>query len=185
VLPFCIYRFSVQQVGEWQALLLASVPPLLNSAREFVQRHRIDAIGLLTLAGILFSLISLSLGGTARVLLLRSSVITGLFGGIYLGSLLFARPVFFYVARFFETGDDPRRVAEWNDLWASTSFRYGMRLLTVGWGIGLLAEAVLRVVLVQVLSVEHFLLMSPLLGYGFFLSLLFWSIWYGNRMKGS
>jgi hypothetical protein len=185
VLPFIIYRFSVGQLGEWWALILASVPPLLNSAREFVLRHRVDTIGALALAGILFSLINLSLGGYARLLLLRSAVIPGLFGVLYLVSLLFARPLFFYIARFFETGDDPARLAEWNELWTFTSFRYGMRLLSIGWGIGLLAEAVLRLVLVQVLTVEQYLLISPLLGYGFFFSLLFWSIWYGNRMKRS
>ncbi len=185
VLPFLIYRFSIAQLGEWQALILSSVPPLLNSAREFVLRQRVDTIGALALAGILFSLISLALGGTARVLLLRSALIPALFGVLYLVSLLFARPLFFYIARFFETGDDPVLIGEWNALWTSTTFRSGMRLLTTGWGLGLLAETVVRLVLVQVLTVEHFLLISPAISYGFFLSLVFWSIWYGNRMKRS
>jgi len=186
VLPFIIYRSSVSQLGEWQALILASVPPLLNSGRELILRHRVDTIGSLALAGILFSLISLSLGGSARVLLLRSTVITGLFGVIYLVSLLFARPLIFYIVRFFETGDKPEGIAKWNRFWTtSTTFRYGMRLLTIGWGIGLLAEAVLGFGLLQVLTVEQFLLISPLLGYGFFFGLLFWSFWYGNRMRQS
>ncbi len=183
VLPYIIYSSFVDQLGEWQALILASAPPLLSSARELVLRRRVDTIGALALAGILFSLISLSLGGSARVLLLRSTVITGLFGVIYLGSLLLARPLMFYIARFFETGDEPERAAEWNGLWAFAGFRYGMRLMTIGWGIGLLAEAVVRFVLVQALAVEQFLLISPVLDYGFLLGLLSWTIWYGNRMK--
>ena len=95
VLPYIIYRFSVSQIGEWQALILASVPPLLKSARELILRRRVDTIGALALAGILVSLIGLSLGGSARVVLLRGSVFTALFGVIYLGSLLFARPLIF------------------------------------------------------------------------------------------
>ena len=30
VLPYLIYRFSVSQIGEWQALILASVPPVIQ-----------------------------------------------------------------------------------------------------------------------------------------------------------
>ena len=186
VLPFIIYRSSVSQLGEWQALILASVPPLIKSARELVLRRRVDTIGSLALAGILFSLISLSLGGSARALLLRSIVVTALFGLIYLASLLFVRPLIFYIVRFFETGDEPKGVMEWSELWTtSTKFRHGMRLLTIVWGIGLLVEAVLGFGLVQALTVEQFLLVSPLLGNGFSFGLIFWSLWYGNRMRRS
>jgi hypothetical protein len=186
VLPYIIYRSSVSQLGEWPALILASVPPLLKSARELILRHRVDTIGALALAGILSSLISLSLGGSARMLLLRSIVITGLFGVIYLGSLLFAQPLIFYIVRFFETGDTPEGIGQWNELWGtSTTFRYGMRLMTIVWGIGLLTEALLRFVLVQVLTIEQFLLISPFIGNGFNFGLIFWSFWYGNRMKRS
>ena len=88
--------------------------------------------------------------------------------------------------RFLETGDQAEGIAQWHELWmTSISFRHGMRLMTVVWGIGLLMEAVLGFVLLQVLTVEQFLLISPFIGNGFNFGLIFWSLWYGNRMKRS
>jgi hypothetical protein len=186
VLPYLIYRFSVSQIGEWQALVLASVPPLLKSARELILRRRVDTIGVLALTGILLNLIGLSLGGSAQALLLRGIIFTALFGMFYLGSLLFARPLIFYIVRFLETGDTPEGIAQWHELWTtSTTFRYGMRLMTLVWGIGLLIEAMLGFVLLQMLTVEQFLLVSPFIGNGFNFGLIFWSLWYGNRIKRS
>jgi hypothetical protein len=183
-LPYIIYRSLVGRLNEWPALILASVPPLLYGLREFVLRHRVDTIGALALASILFRLISLLLGGSARALLLRGSVITGLFGVFYLASLFFVRPLIFYIVRFLETGDKPEGITAWNELWAtSVKFRYGVRVLTIGWGIGLLVEAWLGFAFLQVLTIEQFLLISPFLGYGFNFGLIFWSLWYGNRMK--
>jgi hypothetical protein len=174
----------VGHLGEWPALILAAILPLLNSVRKFFLHHRIDTIGALALASILFNLLSLLLGGSARALLLRGSVISGLFGVFYLVSLFFVRPLIFYIVRFLETGDKPEGIEIWNGLWAtSAKFRYGYRLLTIGWGIGLLMEALLRFVFLQVLTIEQFLLVSPFLGYGFNFGLIFWSLWYGNRMK--
>jgi hypothetical protein len=59
-LPYIIYRSSVGRLGEWPALILASVPPLLYSIREFVLRRRVDTIGALALVSILFIQVNLS-----------------------------------------------------------------------------------------------------------------------------
>jgi hypothetical protein len=182
--PYLIYSASVSRLGEWPALILASVPPLINSVREFALRRRVDTIGALALTGILFSLISLSLGGSAHALMLRGVVITGLFGIIYLVSMLVGRPVIFYIVRFLETGDKSEGIAQWDGFWKnSANFRYGVRVMNIVWGLGLLAKALVQFVLVQTLTVEQILLVSPAIDNVFFLGLFFWSLWYGNRMK--
>jgi hypothetical protein len=42
---------------------------------------------------------------------------------------------------------------------------------------------VLQVILAFALSIEQGLVVSPILGYGFYLVLLGWSFWYGKRRR--
>jgi hypothetical protein len=52
----------------------------LWSGIELLRFRRIDALSLLVLAGILLSLLAMLLGGSPRVLLMRESLLSGLFG---------------------------------------------------------------------------------------------------------
>jgi hypothetical protein len=87
-----------------------------------------------------------------RLLLLKESAITGLFGLVLLGSLLAPRPLMFYFGRRFAGGGQPERIAWWNGLWQYPGFRRSQRVLTAVWGSVLLVEAVLRGVLTYVLT---------------------------------
>ena len=68
VLPFLIYSYAAPRLGDVQALLASSVPPILWSIAEFIRHRRLDALSLLVLAGIVLSLLAFFGGGGPRML---------------------------------------------------------------------------------------------------------------------
>jgi hypothetical protein len=55
--------------------------------------------------------------------------------------------------------------------------------MTAVWGIGLVVEAILKIVLAFTLPISEFLVISPVLGYGIYFGLMGWSLWYGNQRR--
>jgi hypothetical protein len=88
-----------------------------------------------------------------RLVLLKESAVTGLFGLVLLVTVPTSRPLMFLFGRRFATGGDPARVAWWNGLWAYPGFRRTQRGLTLMWGATFVVEAVVRAVLTYRLPV--------------------------------
>jgi hypothetical protein len=184
LIPYLIYSFLNNRMGSIAALLIAAVPPTLASIISLVSRKHLDVLGVIILAGLTLSIIAALVGGSERILLARESLVTGLIGLGFVASLFFPRPVQFYLARYFATGNTPTKVAQWNSLWKkSATFRSGMRLMTASWGFGLMLEAVLRIGLALTIPISIFLLISPLIQYGFYFGLIGWTVWYSKGMQ--
>ena len=184
VLPWLVYREVAPLYGETPALIASAVPPLIQSALELVRHRRLDALSVLVLAGIAFSIAAMALGGSPAVLLMRESFITGLFGAAFLASSFLRRPALYYLARatmarkgaravegFEQTAAPQGRLAPW------------IRLMNTVWGTGLLAEALLRVALIQAWSPERVLLVAPWVSYGVMGALVLWTGWYGRVIR--
>ncbi|HZU00071.1 MAG TPA: VC0807 family protein, partial [Ktedonobacteraceae bacterium] len=135
----------------------------------------------LVLIGIATSLITIALGGSPKVYLIRESFFTAAFGLAYLVSLFFPRPLAFYFSRYFATGNHPENISWFDSLWQYPMFRHSMRVITVVWGIGFICEAVLRTYLVIVLSTEQFLIVSPFVLYGILAALIIWMFLYSRQ----
>jgi hypothetical protein len=58
-----------------------------------------------------------------------------------------------------------------------------MTVMTLAWGLGLLADVAVSVVLMFVLSIREYLLVNPILGYGTMGGLSLWSFLYGQRAR--
>jgi hypothetical protein len=56
-------------------------------------------------------------------------------------------------------------------------------VMTLVWGLGLIADVLVSVVLVLVLSIRQYLLINPVIGYGTLGALSLWSFLYGQRAK--
>ena len=125
----------------------------------------------------LLTLILVTLGGTEKLLLVRESLITAAVGIIFLCSLLFSRPIIFYLAlRFIGKSD-------FADNWKYDYFRFVMRLMTFVWGIILLLEATVRVIMVYKLSTKQYLLLSNFVLYGFIGTAILWTIFYRKMSR--
>ncbi|HEY3650952.1 MAG TPA: VC0807 family protein [Streptosporangiaceae bacterium] len=90
-------------------------------------------------------------GGDARVLLLKDSATTAMIGAVFLVSLLSGRPLTLSAAQTWR----PRQAQRLAELYnGEPAVRRAFRVSALGWGIGLLGEAVLRVPLVFLLPVD-------------------------------
>jgi hypothetical protein len=116
-----------------------------------------------------------------RLLLIKESAITGLFGVVLLASLLAPRPLMFYFGRKFATDGTPASVAWWNGMWQYPAFRRSQRVITIVWGVAMLSEALVRIALTYVLSTGTMVAVSSVLPYIVLGALIFWTIMYGKR----
>ncbi len=182
VFPFLIYTLlkNYTQLSDFWALVISSIPPIIDSLVSVIRKGRIDLIAGVVLLGIAVSIILIFLGGSPRLLLIRESFFTAAFGLAYLVSFLFPRPLGFYFARHFVTGNVPEKVAWFNSLWQYPGFRSSMRLSTLVWGLGFVLEAVVRIFLVFTLPIAQFLLISPFVFYGILGGIMLWTVLYSR-----
>ncbi len=91
-------------------------------------------------------------------------------------SLLFPKPILFYVIRSVRTQNDPQRVANFNADWTFPQVRSLYRLLTLVWGCVTLASLLLLAVLVFTLPISLMLILSPILNIAVIMPVAHWSM---------
>ena len=180
--PFLVYQLAAGHMSETAALMLSSAPPIIWSIGQLILSRKIDALSLLVIAGIALSLIATLMGGSPRLLLVRESFVTGIFGLVFLGSLLFRKPLMFLVVKSTVTKHGMSEEA-FSSRWSIPGFRFTFYLMTAIWGAGLLIEATLKIILAFTMPIGPFLVVSPIVSYAIFFGLLGWSIWYGNQRR--
>ncbi len=186
-IPFGCYWLSMHYLSrsEVVALLVASIFPTVKSLSGVVRRRALDPVSVLILAGLLFGLAALRVGGGAKLLLVRESLFTGAFGLACLVSLLFRsrRPVMFYFGRFFAAGSDPARRARFDKLWQYAGFRRVQRIITLVWGMVFVGEFILRVVLIYTVSPATVLAVAPIVLGSVSLLTALWTINYAAQAR--
>jgi hypothetical protein len=182
-LPYVIYVKAEASQGQVRALLAASLPPILWSGIEFARKRRIDAVSILVLAGIVLSLLAFLGGGSVRFLQLRENLVTGLTGIIFVGSAAIGRPLIYQLARASKLRQSKAEAERFESLRNKQHFRRGMTVMTLVWGFGLLAQTGVACLLVFSLSIRHYLVVGPIVGYGMMGGLALWTFWYVKRMK--
>ena len=165
--PFVVYEVLRSHMSSIAALSIATVIPLIDNLFSFIKRRKMDVFAVFMLVSFLLGIIMMCIGGSERLLLIRESFVTGILGIIFLGSLLFPRPLIFYFAIRFTVGNDPDKTSAFADNWQYAYFRFVLRLMTVVWGLALLGESAVRSILVFKLSVTQFLAVSNFVMYGF------------------
>jgi len=183
ILPFAIYTYAEAPLGPVRALLASSAPPLLWSLFEFARHRRVDALSLLVVAGIALSLLAMLGGGGVRFLQLREKLVTGVIGMAFLGSALIGKPLIYELARASMRRKSEGDAQQFEALQIHAGFRRTMMVMTLVWGLGLLADVAVSVVLVFALSIREYLIVNPILGYATMGSLSLWSFLYGQRAK--
>ena len=180
-LPLLVFDLAQPRLGDVQALLAASAPPLLWSVMEFVRRRRIDAVSLLVLTGIALSLLAFAGGGGVKALQLREKLVTGLIGLIFLGSVAIGRPLIYFLARATISRTSKAKAAAFASLSGDLPFRSAMLIMTLVWGFGLVGECALSIALTYVLTVKQFLIVGPVVGYGMLAAWTGWTFWFARR----
>lgn len=164
-------------------LAIASLFPTLGNVVSLIRTRHLDIFGVLVFIGFVVNIVGVLLGGSQKLLLIRESLVTGAVGLACLVSLPLSRPLGYYFARQFITGNDPQKVARFVQLWHYPSFRQAARVLTAFWGCLLLGELLLRVVMVLTLPIATVLAISPLVFNVLAIGGVVISIAYGNIMR--
>jgi hypothetical protein len=181
VLPLIIYSATSARLGQVDALIASSIPPILWSIVEFARRRRIDALSVLVLAGIALSLLALAGGGSVRFLQLREKLVTGVIGTVFLVSAAIGRPLIYELARANALRKSPADASAMEELRDEPAFRRSMTVITLVWGFGLIADVLVAIVLVFSLSIREYMVVNSVLGYAVMGALALWTFWYGRR----
>ena len=141
--PIVVYDVATDRgVGEVPALLLGAIGPLLELAITAAWRRRLDEFSTVVLIFLALGVVTSLFLDDPRLLLLKESAITGLFGIVLLVTVPTHRPLMFLFGRRFATGGDPARVAWWNGPWPTWLSAPPRRAGTPLWPATLLVEAV-------------------------------------------
>lgn len=152
VLPVGLYYLlRALGAGEITALLVSGSAPALHTLHSAVRHRRLDAIGVFTVALLVVSAVASLLTASPRIVLARNSLFTALAGGWLLVTLFTARPFTYQALKALLPG----RAGVLERLWETDgAFRRIWRVLTVVWGLGLLVDALLRLVMAYTLPVD-------------------------------
>jgi 4-amino-4-deoxy-L-arabinose transferase-like glycosyltransferase len=181
--PLVAYSM-LRSAGQSQvsALILSGVFPALGIVAGVIRRRRVDAIGILVLAGIAVGSVVGLLSGNPRLVLVEGSVPTAVFGLLCLGSLWAQRPLIYRFALEF-MGADTEQGRDFESLWDYPEFRRLFRLFTVVWGVVYLAEAAARIIIVETTSTSTALAVSKVMPYAVAGALVAWMVAYGRRAR--
>lgn len=178
VLVFLIYQLvkSYTSLSDIDALAIAAIPAMIATIVSLLRQRRVDVLGAFALLTIAVSIVLTFVSGDARLFQIRESFVTVLFGIACLVSLLFPKPIWFYVIRYFTTGNNPQQEAAFDATWQYPAFRAYIRTVTIVWGITYVVEFVLRLILVYTLPLSQFLMVSPIIFYGITIAVIAWTL---------
>jgi hypothetical protein len=164
-----------------KALIASALPPLLWSGYELIKTRRLDAISVVVVASILFTLAATAMGGSARLIQIRDALVTGVVGVIFLISLLLKRPIIFYLARATMARNTVEGAQDWELVWCKPNVPKLLKTLTAVWGVGLVGQTAVMCWLAYIWPIGRYLLVGPVIGYGIFGLIMVWSLWYLAR----
>lgn len=180
--PILVY-YPLRLLGVSVVLALAAAAAVAVGRIGYValRDRRFDGFAALMAAMFGIGLVLTLATGDPRVILAKDSVVTGVLGLTFLGSCVVGRPLMHALARRMLP---PERQAE-ADARLDTDPRYRSRLVTMSavWGVILLAEALVRVVLVYTLPVDLMFGLSHVLQFTAVGLAVLWSFLYGRRAK--
>lgn len=156
VLPLGLYyALRAAGVDVYLTLVLAAVIPAVLIGYRLLRRRRLDGLGVFVLSTMLLSTAVSLISGSPQLLLAREGWLTGFTSLWFLASAPSRRPLAYLYSRpMLQKRFGPPGVP-WDELWDRLpAFRRIWRISTVLWGLGLLADSVVRVVMAYTLPAD-------------------------------
>ncbi|WP_433435001.1 VC0807 family protein [Nonomuraea sp. CA-141351] len=182
VLPVAVY-YVCRAVGldQMPALLLGGLAALLRIAIVAARLRRFDGLAALVAAGFGVAIVLAALTGDPRLVLAKESIVSGLLGLLLLGSCLVGRPLMYALMRRLNA-EDHDKLDEWDRLWqVRPEFRRVFTTITLVWGAGALAEALVRLPLIYSIPLDVMTGVSTALQLGTIVVLMAWTLLYRKR----
>jgi hypothetical protein len=179
--PYLVFQALDASYGDTRALIASALPPLLWSGYELFKTRRLDAISVIVVASILFTLAATAMGGSARLIQIRDAMVTGAIGLIFLFSLPMRRPIIFYLARATMARNTEEGAAAYEAVWNQPGVPAVFRLLTLVWGAGLVGQTACLCALATIWPISRYLFFAPMISAAIFGLLMLWSLGYIAR----
>ncbi|WP_248924453.1 VC0807 family protein [Paenibacillus hamazuiensis] len=182
-LPLLVYKLLEGRMTEVAALSIATLIPLADTLYHLSRHKKLDVFAAFMAIGFILSILAVLLGGDEKLILLRESFVTGIMGLIFLGSLLFPKPLIYHFALRFAVGNSEERQSAFAENWKIPYMRKVIRVMTAGWGIALVLEAGIKCILVYTLSTTAFLAVSNVVTYGIIGLAIIWTVAYRRSSR--
>ncbi len=172
VYPLAVY-YGLRALGvnAFSALLIGALPILGFQLYQMIKKRKIDFLVIFTLAILGFSVAMTFITGNARFMLAKGGFFTAVIGSGFLASLLFKRPLVFTIAAYLL---QQMKVSKnhLNALWTSVpNFRHVWRISTVIWGVGILLNAVIVVLMAYFLPIDTVPVLNAVVNFMIFILL--------------
>lgn len=169
-----------QGLSEVWSLVLSGTLPAIGVAFDWIRWRTLEVIGVIVLSGIALSIVLALISNDPKIVLLEGAMITAAFGIACLVSVRWRRPMIFYFAQAFNGGRHSVEGAEmdtdYNNYSEARSF---WRTVTIVWGVVNIAEALVRVVVVERVSTATALTVNRTVPWLIFAGLFAWTYWWG------
>ncbi len=180
LLPWLAFRLAAPHWGDAGGLLASMLPLLAWMAWDLLRHRHFDALSALVLVGIVLSLVALGISGGPEKRVFEEPLVSGMIGASFLVSLLFRRPMVYYLGRSTIARESPARAAEFEQSWAlRPRLAAALRMMTLVWGVFMTLENLVRCFIVYSWPGDpraaH---ASALLGYAVYGGLTGWTFWY-------
>ncbi|WP_181781445.1 VC0807 family protein [Pseudonocardia pini] len=175
------YALHLLGASDWIALLAASAVAAVRVVWSAVRARKLNVFAtvMLLVYGAGFAMAFFT--GDPRTLLLRNSLITASVGTVFLVTAIRGkRPLTLAALQSFTPAKAAEAQLEYD---TDPHVRRGHRFSSTVWGVGLLAEAVLRVPLVYLLPVDVAVGVTEVLFVGTFVLLIAWNGWWVARAR--
>jgi hypothetical protein len=176
------YALHAAGVGNWFALLAATLVAGARIVLVAVRQRVLNAFGFIMLVIFGLGLVLSFVTGDVRFLVLKDSIGTGVLGLCFLGFALAGHPLTLAATRTWA----PERAAAMAERYRTVpAVRHGHFVASMVWGLGLLAEALLRVLLVFLLPISVVVGLSTALAVLVIGGLVMWTSWYLRRARAA
>jgi hypothetical protein len=183
LLPWAVYRLLDGRYGDFVALAASAAPPMLWSIYELARFRKLDALSLLVLDAIVLSLLALLMGGSPRLLMVRENLFSIPIGLAFLISAATPRPAIYYLAAATSQRQSAENRARFEAVWRLPHVLRGLRVMSIIWGAGLVAQGLVLGWMAWTWPIERYLLLSPIIGYGMIGILLVWTFRYRSKLR--
>jgi len=150
------YGLRAMGVGVYLAQIICTVVPAALTVRGLIRDRHADGLSIYMTTMLLLSLVISFISGSVRFLLAREGWLTGVTGLWFIASIWANRPLAYLYSRpLIERITGPSEYS-WDELWERLpKFRRIWKVTSAAWGVGLLADSVLRVLMAYRLPVDE------------------------------
>ncbi|KAF0703784.1 Aste57867_7542 [Aphanomyces stellatus] len=161
-LPILIYYIMIVVVTEAIALALSAIPPAAEAVHQMVAYRNTDPISSLQVLSIVLAIVFMCLTNDTRILFLKDSITTSIFGISLLVSTLWKENLVWHYYFQFESDSEEKR-RDLLALHALPDVAAMTKHICLVWGGMFICEAAIRVVFIYLVSTNVMVVLSPCL----------------------